>query len=83
MAKWILPLILAGSGSAAAAEEARHTLGVSATVVESCTIDRGSARTMACTTGTSWTGSKSAEPLVEGASSRTVEQGTTYLTITY
>jgi hypothetical protein len=83
MAKWIFPLILAGTGSAAAAEEARRTLSVTATVIESCTVSTASTSPVACTRGTIWSGVKAIGPLASATASRTVQQGTTYLTITY
>ena len=86
MGRWILPLILAGTGTVAAAEETQQTLSVTATVPESCAIATGSTGSVSCTRGTSWTSGKSSEPLPPAATAtatQTVEPGTTYLTLTY
>ena len=76
-------MILASSGTGAAAEEARRTLSVTATVVDSCAVALGS---VSCTRDVSWTSGKSSEPLAPAATAttaQTVQQGATYLTLTY
>jgi hypothetical protein len=83
MGRWIFTLILAGAGNAAAAEDVRRTLSVTATVVESCTVSTAAIAPITCSRGTLWTRAKTAGPLLSAASPQSVQQGATYLTVTY
>lgn len=83
----ILPLILAGTGGPASAEEVRQTLSVSATVIDSCSVSTEAGTSPLCTTGTRWQSSTqrlstSSTPEPPGAQKQSSGQ-VSYLTITY
>ncbi len=81
---WILSLILAASGVEPSLQEARGTLGVTATVTESCLVGGGTSGSISCTAGTHWTRSTAAAPALSPArATRRVDRDTRYITITY